>query len=212
MSLLLYNAFPYIPWPSGWSNLAAYVGKFSQETKVTTIYWTKPLAQMVKLNSDASAFTNPGRIGVGEVIRDHNGDVIYAYAAPLGQGTNNQVEVEAAIWGLSWCLSNGIQQVVMEVNSELLVRWIKKQIPILWHLQPLVESLMKLISQLHLCICRHVYREANFVADVLSKVTHQSDHPQHYFHSYQLPSAPTGYFQLDKLGMPSFKRRKVNKL
>lgn len=45
---------------------------------------------MVKLNSDGSAITNPRKIGGGEVIRDHKGDIIYTYAAALGQGTNNQ--------------------------------------------------------------------------------------------------------------------------
>lgn len=80
------------------------------------------------------------------VIIDYNGDLIYAYATPLGQGTNNQPEVKAAIWGLSWCLNNGIQQVMLEVDAELLVRWTREQIPIPWNLQPLVEYLLKDIS------------------------------------------------------------------
>ncbi|KAF3644302.1 hypothetical protein FXO38_20219 [Capsicum annuum] len=90
------------------------------------------------------------------VIRDHNGDLIYAYATALGQGTNNQAGVEAAIWGLSWCLRNNIQQVILKVDSELLIR--------------------------------HVYREANFVADASSKVSHLFDQQQHYFHCCQFPS------------------------
>lgn len=63
---------------------------------------------------------------------------------------------------------------MLEVDSELQVRWIRAQIPIPWNLQPLLEFLLKLISQFQLCICRHVYREANFVADALSKVSHQA--------------------------------------
>lgn len=85
---------------------------------------------MIKLNSDGSDLSNPRRIGAGEVIRDHNGDLIYAYVASLGKETNNQAEVEAAIWGLSWCLSNGVQQVMLELDSELLVRWIRTQMTI----------------------------------------------------------------------------------
>lgn len=80
---------------------------------------------MVKLNYG-------GKIVAGGIIRDHNGDLIYAYATPSGQGTNNQAEVEAAIWGLSWCLGNNIHQVILEVYYELLVRWISKQIPVPW--------------------------------------------------------------------------------
>ncbi|KAM3204526.1 hypothetical protein P3L10_027935 [Capsicum annuum] len=63
-----------------------------------------------------------GKIGAGGIIRDHNRDLIYAYATPLGQGTNNQAEVESAILGLSWCHRNNIQQFILEVNSKLLIR------------------------------------------------------------------------------------------
>ncbi|KAM3344039.1 hypothetical protein P3S68_026130 [Capsicum galapagoense] len=80
----------------------------------TPVYWSKPPSNMVKLNSDGSALTNPGKIGAGGIIRDHNRDLIYAYATPLGQGTNNQAEVESAILGLSWCHRNNIQQFILE--------------------------------------------------------------------------------------------------
>ncbi|KAF3683772.1 putative replication protein B-like [Capsicum annuum] len=84
ISHLLHTAFPYIPWPTGWSNLVTYAEKCRQRTKVTPVYWSKPPCNMVKLNSDSSALYNPGKIGAGGVIRDHNGDLIYAYATPLG--------------------------------------------------------------------------------------------------------------------------------
>lgn len=63
---------------------------------------------MLKLNFDENAHSNPGMIGQRDFIRDHSGYLIYAYATPLRNGTNNQEEVEVSIWSLSWCLTNGI--------------------------------------------------------------------------------------------------------
>lgn len=64
ISHLLCSAFPYIPWPTGWKKIS-YVEKCRQEIKVTSVYWSKPPAQMVKLNFDGSAITNRGKIGAG---------------------------------------------------------------------------------------------------------------------------------------------------
>ncbi|XP_047257104.1 uncharacterized protein LOC124889439 [Capsicum annuum] len=126
-------------------------------------------------------------LGAGGVIRDQYGDLIFAYATPLGHGTNNKAEVEAVIWGLSWCLNNDVQQVIIEVDSELLVRWIRVMKAPPWHIEASITSLLNLFAQFQYCICIHVYREANFVADLLSKISHQSDNLQHYFNYSQLP-------------------------
>uniref|UniRef100_M1E0C2 RNase H family protein n=1 Tax=Solanum tuberosum TaxID=4113 RepID=M1E0C2_SOLTU len=95
---LLHTVFPYISWPLRWNKLCNVIENCSQDTKVTAVQWTKPPYRWVKLNTDGSALSNPGSIGVGGVIRNHLGEIILAYSAPLGTGTNNQAEVEAAIF------------------------------------------------------------------------------------------------------------------
>lgn len=62
---VLHIAFSYIPWPTGWSYFMAYVEKCRQEKKLTTVYWSKPPANMIRLNSDGCALINPGNIGAG---------------------------------------------------------------------------------------------------------------------------------------------------
>ncbi|XP_049348975.1 uncharacterized protein LOC125813529 [Solanum verrucosum] len=59
-----------------------------------------------KLNTDGSALNNPGKIGGGGILRDSNGTIIYAFAIPLGEGTNNQVE----IFDPSWRLNKFVQE------------------------------------------------------------------------------------------------------
>ncbi|WMV32724.1 hypothetical protein MTR67_026109 [Solanum verrucosum] len=81
--------------------------------------------QWVKLNSDGSALSNPGRIGAGGILRDHTGEMVLAFATPLGEGPNNQAELEAAIFGITGSLELGYKNILLEVESQLLVDWIK---------------------------------------------------------------------------------------
>ncbi|XP_055806888.1 uncharacterized protein LOC129875623 [Solanum dulcamara] len=114
---LLTKAFPYMVWPNNWKDLVLLVEQCFHDTKVTPTCWLKPVALKVKLNTDGSSLGNPRNIGGGGLLRNAHGDLIFAYATPLGVGTNNQVEIKAAIFGLSWCLHLGYSQVNLEVDS-----------------------------------------------------------------------------------------------
>ncbi|WMV13666.1 hypothetical protein MTR67_007051 [Solanum verrucosum] len=173
------------------------IEKCSQDTKVTTVQWTKPPHRWVKLNTDGSALSNLGSIGAGGVVRNHLGEIILAFSAPLGTGTNNQEEVEAAIFGITWCIHMKYNKVILEVDSQLLVDWFKNNKSIPWNISSQMHQLHQLATQLDHFKCIHTFREANFVADVLSKHSHQIPTPQVYFNIQQLPKLAAAYFQQD---------------
>lgn len=97
-------------------------------------YWTKT-PNFVKINYDGSALSNLGSIGASGVVRDHQGNLIYGYAVPLCHGTKNQDELQSTIWGFSWCLNNYFWLVIMEIDSNHIVKWIKQHATSLWNLQ-----------------------------------------------------------------------------
>ncbi|WMV40344.1 hypothetical protein MTR67_033729 [Solanum verrucosum] len=74
----------------------------------------KPPTHIYMLNTDGSAPSNPGKIGGGGILRDHQGKIIYAFSIPLGTGTNNQAESQAALHGLQWCVQYGFLKVILE--------------------------------------------------------------------------------------------------
>ena len=41
------------------------------------------------------------------MMRDHEGKMLLAYTTPLGNGSNNQAEIGAAIYGMTWALELG---------------------------------------------------------------------------------------------------------
>ena len=99
----------------------------SHELKITKVCWVKPTDSTIKLNNDGSTIDNPGSSGVGGICRDKKGDLIFAFSSPLGVCTNNQAELEAAFFGLSWCLHLGYTKVLLEMDSELSVKWINQK-------------------------------------------------------------------------------------
>ena len=132
-----------------------------------------------------------------------------AFAATLGEGINNKAEIEAAIFGLTWALELGYRRIILELDSQLVVKWINKQATPQWKFLTTVGRLQNLINQTQKFKCTHAYREANWVADALSKYSHQTTTPQVFFRHQQLPKEAKAYYQLDLMEMPSFRRKKI---
>jgi len=135
--------------------------------------------------------------------------MVLAFATPLGEGTNNQAEAEAAIFGMTWAFELGYRKLILEVDSQLLVDWIMHKANRHWSINIQVMKLQALIEQTQEFACKHAFREANFVADSLSKHSHKITTPQLYFNIHQLPKEARGFYRLDMIEMASFRRRKI---
>ncbi|WMV50087.1 hypothetical protein MTR67_043472 [Solanum verrucosum] len=109
--------------PVLWPELVAGIEKWKQELRVTLVTWKTPYCNKYKLNTDGSALYNPEKIGGGGILRDDQGSIVYAFVVPLGEGTNNQAEIQAACFGLNWCKQHGYTNIILEVDSELLTKW-----------------------------------------------------------------------------------------
>ncbi|WMV30202.1 hypothetical protein MTR67_023587 [Solanum verrucosum] len=209
---LLNTVFPYICWPAQWTEVVDLIASCKHDVKVTSVIWKTPPPNSYKLNTDGSALQNPGKIGGGGILRDEQGKIIYAFALPLGEGTNNQAETQAASYGLNWCIQHGYKKIILEVDSELLTRWILQTSTPPWRIQKFVQELQNLVSQCEVFQCNHIYREANSTADFLSKQSHKKDITQHYYIYNQLPHAARGSYILEKMGVQSFRRKKLKRI
>ncbi|KAH0764805.1 hypothetical protein KY285_000676 [Solanum tuberosum] len=182
------------------------------QMEFTKVNWYKPPNNILKLNTDGSAIGNPGRIGGGGILRDHQGNMVYDFTIPLGMGTSNQAEIQTALFDMQWCSQHGYSNIILEVDSELLMKWIKHSLTPPWQVQQHLRQLQDIINQMTFFQCNHIYREANFTADALSKWSHTTDIPQQYYTYQQLPREIRGYFNRDKLGMATFRRRKLKRI
>jgi len=77
--MLIITTYPSIKWPNNWNEFSSLVENCQHDIKVTQVNWWKPPQSIVKLITDGSPLENPGRIGAGDLLRDHKGKLIYAY-------------------------------------------------------------------------------------------------------------------------------------
>ena len=63
-----------------------------------------------------------------------------------------------------------------------------------WQICKQMNKLKALISQTHEYKCIHIFRETNWVADALSKHSHNFTSPQIYYNSQELPKEAKTYY------------------
>jgi len=108
-----------------WSCICQACDAAVQYNTSIPVAWIKPPPFRVKLNSDGSCVE--GQCGGGGIIRDQEGNFIFAYTISLGARTSNIAEAEAMIFGLKWCDGKGFDMAMGETDSLLLAKCSRKE-------------------------------------------------------------------------------------
>ncbi|XP_059068471.1 uncharacterized protein LOC131858985 [Cryptomeria japonica] len=132
-----------------------------------------PKPDWVKLNFDGASRGNPCPSGIGYVIRDQTRAIIEKMTKPIPPDTNNIAEFTALLLGLKDYINHGLKNVSVEGDSKIAINAIRKKKTPNWRLQSLLERILENLNSLEHFEAKHVYREANEVADALSKTTAQ---------------------------------------
>jgi ribonuclease HI len=118
---------------------------------------------------DGAARGNPGEAGCGAVIYDENGVMVKQLSRYLGHTTNNVAEYEGLLMGLDALLELGRKQIVVQSDSELLVRQLNGRYRVKDEkLKVLFRRAMALLRQFDSYRMLHVGRELNKLADRLA--------------------------------------------
>ncbi len=120
------------------------------------------------IHSDGGARGNPGPAAIGAVIADLDGKPIELISRTIGETTNNQAEYQAIIAGLEAALSHGAEEVDCFLDSELVVKQLKREYKVKnQELAPLFLKVHNLVVQFKKVSFTHVRREQNTAADKL---------------------------------------------
>lgn len=123
---------------------------------------------MHKLYTDGGARGNPGPAAGGVVLYNEQGEVFHKASKYFGIGTNNQAEYKALLLGLNLAKDEGVQEISVYLDSELVV----KQLVGLYkvkdtHLALLYAEIKLLESYFKVITYTHVPRTQNKEADLL---------------------------------------------
>ena len=134
------------------------------------VYWQKPPPDWYKLNSDGAVSQNCASIG--GIIRNSEGDPVFAYQELCGEKTVFESELLAIKCGLDYCLTKGFLNVIVEADSLSVLQLIEKDnCPLMnWKWIQLMDRISQLKLLLNLKFT-HIFREGNQVADYLAEMS-----------------------------------------
>ena len=126
-------------------------------------------AEKVTIFTDGASKNNPGPSSIGAVIKNQQGQTISRISKAIGHSTNNQAEYRAIITALEEAIRLGARQVILNSDSELVVRHLQGKYRVKnAALKPLHQQVTQLLSKLESFTIRHIPREQNEEADNLA--------------------------------------------
>jgi ribonuclease HI len=128
------------------------------------------MARRVTIYTDGSAQPNPGPAGIGFVILDESGAIIFEASHSIGYATNNQAEYKAVIKGLEEAARLRAEHIEVRADSELLVKQLSGEYRVKnAALKPLFQQIQRLMKSFQSFNIIHIPREQNKAADALSR-------------------------------------------
>src|SRR5215472_15461929 len=108
---------------------------------------------------DGGSRGNPGPAGYGAVIEDPQGQVVARLSEYLGKQTNNFAEYSGLLAVLRWSLENGVRELKVVSDSELMVKQMKGAYKVASPgLKPLWEEAKRLAGKLERFQMAHTLR------------------------------------------------------
>ncbi|HUA91670.1 MAG TPA: ribonuclease HI family protein [Terracidiphilus sp.] len=118
---------------------------------------------------DGGSRGNPGPAGYGAVIEDTQGRVVARLSKYLGRQTNNFAEYSGLLAVLEWALANGVKQLRVVSDSELMVNQMKGRYKVSSPgLRPLWEEAKRRAARFDRFEMGHTLRGGNKEADRLA--------------------------------------------
>lgn len=122
---------------------------------------------MLVIYTDGSCFPNPGKMGIGLVIK-RNGETIKEISDSVGRGTNNIAEYKAVIRAMKEAKKLKAKEIVINSDSQLVVNQLNGKFRVKHEgLKPAYKEAKKLMGGMKVKL-RLIPREKNKIANWLS--------------------------------------------
>uniref|UniRef100_A0A2N9FTH8 RNase H type-1 domain-containing protein n=1 Tax=Fagus sylvatica TaxID=28930 RepID=A0A2N9FTH8_FAGSY len=110
-----------------------------------------------------------GLVGGGGVIRNHLGDWVGGFSRAIGVTTSVQAELRALKDGLNLAIDFGILNLEIEMDSLVAVECVNSISTPNVFFSTIVTDCRSLMERFEKCSLKHIFREANGCADLLTK-------------------------------------------
>ncbi|XP_077215488.1 uncharacterized protein LOC143850051 [Tasmannia lanceolata] len=111
---------------------------------------------------------NPGRAGIGGVIRDHFANIFMTFSGPLEDCDANEAEVSALLFGLQWYALNDLGPLIAEGDSSNTIAWAGNKACGPWCLAFKIDEIKDFVASIR-PVLKHTRKSGNDIADGLAK-------------------------------------------
>ncbi|XP_057853747.1 uncharacterized protein LOC131063815 [Cryptomeria japonica] len=157
-----------------WNGLKipSYIGPGPElsKGKTETCVWKPPKMGWFKLNFDGASRGNLGQASIGCCLHNLDGTEMAWRVKPVGIETNNRVELLVLVDGLKMCRALGVEKLVVEGDSTIMINAMRKGSIINWRLEALLNRALNLSKAFKKIIFNHIFREGNSKADELANM------------------------------------------
>ncbi|CAN1845776.1 Putative ribonuclease H protein At1g65750 [Linum perenne] len=137
------------------------------------VTWQAGQEGWVTVNSDGSVLGPRGRASAGGILRQANGQGICAYAINLGVCSITRAEIRGALEGIKQAWNAGYRRVEVQLDSQAAIAILLDKSVTVSHQHALeVLEFRDWLDRDWALKLKHVYREANRVADYLASYGH----------------------------------------
>ncbi|XP_026417428.1 uncharacterized protein LOC113312911 [Papaver somniferum] len=139
--------------------------RFSKYSSIKECYWSAPEFGVLLFCCDDSSIGNPGEAGFGIIVRYHECQVVGTMSRGIGTTTNYLAEVFAVICALEWAIALSATKVIIRSDYKVVIHDLcNNNIP--WALK---TRWMNVVQKMESIVFQHIFTEANFSADDLTK-------------------------------------------
>ncbi|CAN1841222.1 Putative ribonuclease H protein At1g65750, partial [Linum perenne] len=133
-----------------------------------SVAWEPGPSEAITINTDGSFRSDRGRASAGGIIRSADGRGLVAFTMNLGCCSITRAEIRGAISSLELAWSYGFRQVCLHIDSQAAISILSASEDPLHQYACEVMYFRELCRRNWVVHIRHVYREANKVADFLA--------------------------------------------
>ena len=129
--------------------------------------------------TDGASRGNPGESGIGIILKNDSGSIVYAAGGYIGRATNNIAEYQALIACLTKAMETDCRKLIVYSDSELMVRQLHgryrvKDKILQQHFRKVKELLKDASFEFSIV---HIARELNAAADELANAGIEAKQP-----------------------------------
>ncbi|CAN1121954.1 Putative ribonuclease H protein At1g65750 [Linum perenne] len=137
------------------------------------VKWQAGPQGWITVNSDGSVLGTRGKAAAGGILRQADGKGIYAYAINLGICSITRADIRGALEGIKRAWLEGYRRVEVQLDSQAAIAILLDRNDTIFHQHALeVFEFREWMGRDWILKLKHVYREANRVADYLANHGH----------------------------------------